>query len=88
MSIIDFDSAVEGVKQLLNRPANDELLELYGLYKQSTAGDNDSTRPGFTDFAGKAKWDAWNKLKGTPQREAQEKYIELANSLINRERTS
>ncbi|MBD8093659.1 acyl-CoA-binding protein [Pseudomonas fluorescens] len=88
MSIIDFDSAVEGVKQLLNRPANDELLELYGLYKQSTVGDNDSTRPGFTDFAGKAKWEAWNKLKGTSQLEAQNRYIELANSLINRDRTS
>ncbi len=88
MSIADFDSAVEAVKRLSKRPADDELVELYGLYKQSTQGDNDSARPGLIDFAGKAKWDAWNKLKGTPQHEAQEKYIELANSLINRESTS
>ncbi|WP_099547915.1 acyl-CoA-binding protein [Pseudomonas sp. 2995-3] len=88
MSIADFDSAVEAVKRLSKRPADDELVELYGLYKQSTQGDNDSARPGFTDFAGKAKWEAWNKLKGTSQREAQNRYIELANSLINRESTS
>jgi diazepam-binding inhibitor (GABA receptor modulating acyl-CoA-binding protein) len=27
-------------------------------------GDVDGKRPGFTDMVGRAKWDAWNGLKG------------------------
>lgn len=39
-------------------------LELYGLFKQGTVGDVDTSRPGLFDLKGKAKWDAWNKQKG------------------------
>jgi diazepam-binding inhibitor (GABA receptor modulating acyl-CoA-binding protein) len=35
-----FEQAAEKVKSLKNRPANDMLLQLYGLYKQATVGDN------------------------------------------------
>uniref|UniRef100_A0A914S4P1 ACB domain-containing protein n=1 Tax=Parascaris equorum TaxID=6256 RepID=A0A914S4P1_PAREQ len=43
-------------------PSNDELLELYGLYKQATVGDNISTKP-WLDLKGRAKWDAWESRK-------------------------
>ncbi|TSD76584.1 acyl-CoA-binding protein [Pseudomonas sp. KBS0710] len=82
MSNLDFDSAVEGVKKLLNRPTSDELNELYGLYKQSTVGENNSAKPSLLDLPAIAKWDAWSKLKGTSQIEAQKRYIELVNRLI------
>ncbi|MCF5547896.1 acyl-CoA-binding protein [Pseudomonas salomonii] len=82
MSNPDFDSAVEGVKKLLKRPTNDETNELYGLFKQSTVGDNNSAKPGLLDRPAIAKWDAWNKLKGTSQIEAQNRYIELVDRLI------
>jgi len=34
------------------------------LYKQATEGDNEAKKPSFTDMVGRAKWDAWEKLKG------------------------
>lgn len=61
----DFIKATEDVKQLGFKPSNDELLELYGLFKQSIIGDNNTPQPGFLDLQGKAKWNAWNKNKGT-----------------------
>ena len=57
-------------------------LKLYGLYKQATHGDCDTTRPGMLDFAGKAKWDAWNGLKGTlSKEEAMAAYIAYVTEL-------
>uniref|UniRef100_A0A8C3FAX2 ACB domain-containing protein n=2 Tax=Chrysemys picta bellii TaxID=8478 RepID=A0A8C3FAX2_CHRPI len=60
----DFDSAAEDVKKLKTRPSDDELKELYGLYKQSTVGDIDTECPGMLDLKAKAKWEAWNLKKG------------------------
>lgn len=82
MSLQDqFDAAVAGSKQLPERPDNMTLLKLYALYKQGSSGDVDGSRPGFTDMVGRAKWDAWNELKGQSQDEAQQSYIELIESL-------
>ncbi|CEG62774.1 Putative Diazepam-binding inhibitor (GABA receptor modulator, acyl-CoA-binding protein) [Rhizopus microsporus] len=58
-----FNTAAEEVKQLSKSPSNDELLELYGLFKQATVGDNTTSKPTF-DLKGRYKWDAWTKLKG------------------------
>ncbi|CAN5883538.1 acyl-CoA-binding protein [soil metagenome] len=56
---------------------NDVLLEMYGLYKQSTTGDVAGSRPGMLDVRGRAKYDAWAKIKGTTKDAAMEKYIAL-----------
>ncbi|ALT76071.1 MULTISPECIES: acyl-CoA-binding protein [unclassified Roseateles] len=82
MSLKDqFDAAVAGSKSLPERPDNMTLLKLYALFKQGSAGDVEGSRPGFTDMVGRAKWDAWNELKGTSQDEAQQSYIDLIESL-------
>lgn len=39
-----------------NRYTSEQKLELYSLYKQATAGDCGTPKPGFLDFGGKAKW--------------------------------
>lgn len=70
------------VQNLQRRPANDELLNLYGLFKQATEGDVTEERPVGFDFKAFAKYDAWNRLKGTSKEEAMKSYIELAKSLI------
>ena len=62
-------------------PDNMTLLKIYALYKQATAGDVDGKRPGFTDMVGRAKWDAWNELKGKSGDEAKQEYIDLIESL-------
>lgn len=36
--------------------SQDDLLELYGLYKQSTCGQCDTFRPSFFDIKGRSKW--------------------------------
>ncbi len=77
----EFEQASERVKQLEQRPDNDTLLKLYALYKQGAEGDVSGERPGFFDFVGVAKYEAWEKLKGTDQEEAMKRYIELVDSL-------
>lgn len=76
-----FESAVAGSRNLSERPDNATLLKLYGLYKQATAGDNTEKKPGFSDMVGRAKWDAWNGLKGTSGEDAMQQYIDLVDSL-------
>ncbi len=72
-----FEAAVANSKNLSERPDNATLLQLYALYKQGTAGDNEDKKPGFTDMVGRAKWDAWNKVKGTSEKDAMQQYIDL-----------
>lgn len=83
MSDLDtaFQAAVAQSKQLSERPDNATLLKIYGLYKQATVGDNGETKPGFSDLVGRAKWDAWNALKGTAPDDAKQKYVDLISEL-------
>ena len=76
-----FDAAVAQSKNLSERPDNVTLLQIYALYKQASAGDNAEKKPSFSDMVGRAKWDAWNKLKGTEQDAARQQYIDLIASL-------
>jgi acyl-CoA-binding protein len=80
-----FEEAVANSKSLSQKPDNNTLLKIYSLYKQSTAGDVQGSRPGFTDFVGRAKFDAWSKLKGTPQDEAMQQYVDVINRLQGKE---
>ena len=76
-----FEAAAANSKNLSERPDNGTLLKIYGLYKQATAGDNTEKKPGFGDMVGRAKWDAWNGLKGTSTDDAMQQYIDLIESL-------
>jgi len=76
-----FEAAAQAATQLPQRPDNDTLLKLYACYKQASAGDVQGKRPGFTDFAGRAKYDAWKKLKGMPRDVAMKRYIKLVEKL-------
>lgn len=68
-------------KSLPERPDNMTLLKIYALYKQGSSGDAQGERPGFTDMVGRAKFDAWNALKGTSQEDAMQQYIDLIEEL-------
>ena len=76
-----FDQAILDSKNLSERPDNATLLKLYALYKQGSAGDNAEKKPGFGDMVARAKWDAWDKIKGTSQDAAMQQYIELIQEL-------
>jgi diazepam-binding inhibitor (GABA receptor modulating acyl-CoA-binding protein) len=75
MPSAEFESAVARVKTLTESPSNESLLELYALFKQATVGDNNTEEPGFFDFRGKAKWDAWTAKNGMSSEEAEKEYI-------------
>ncbi len=76
-----FEAAVANSKNLSERPDNATLLKIYALYKQATAGDNTEKKPSFSDMVGRAKWDAWEKLKGTGADEAKQQYVDLIAAL-------
>ena len=76
-----FETAVDEVQQLPAKPDNDTLLQIYSLYKQSTKGDVTGKRPGMLDFVGRAKFDAWAKLKGRSNDQAMQDYIDLVQRL-------
>jgi diazepam-binding inhibitor (GABA receptor modulator, acyl-CoA-binding protein) len=76
-----FDAAAADSKNLSERPDNATLLKIYALYKQGSIGDNAEKKPGFGDMVGRAKWDAWNGLKGTSADDAMQQYVDLIESL-------
>ena len=76
-----FEAAVADSKTLPERPDNQTMLKMYGLYKQATSGDASGTRPGFTDMVGRAKWDTWNEVKGTSSENAMKQYVSLVEDL-------
>ena len=76
-----FQKAAKDVLGLSERPDNDTMLRLYALYKQGSEGDVSGPKPGFFDFVGTAKYEAWAKLKGTAQEDAQKKYVDLVKKL-------
>lgn len=76
-----FESAVARSKDLTKRPSNEELLQLYALFKQSTEGDVTGDRPGGFDFKAIAKYDAWEEIKGKAKDEAKKEYISLVEKL-------
>ena len=76
-----FELAAMTAKSLPVRPDNETLLRLYALYKQGSSGDVSGEKPGFFDFVGLAKFEAWEKLKGTSKEDARAQYCHLVDSL-------
>ena len=76
-----FQKAAQEVMSLADRPDNYTMLRLYGLYKQGSEGDASGPKPGFFDFVGTAKYEAWEKLAGTPPEDAMKKYVDLVKKL-------
>jgi len=80
MSSPKFDKAVKIVQGLPKegriQPSQADQLYFYARYKQATIGDVNTKRPGMMDFVGKAKWDAWNEIKGMSKNDAMEEYVD------------
>jgi acyl-CoA-binding protein len=76
-----FESASTAAKSLPERPDDSTMLQLYALFKQGSSGDVEGSKPGFFDFVGVAKYEAWEKLSGMAQEEAQQQYVELVKKL-------
>ncbi|OHX11341.1 acyl-CoA-binding protein [Chromobacterium sphagni] len=77
-----FTQAQADVKTLSERPDNQTLLQLYALFKQATEGDASGERPGMMDFINRAKFDAWEKLKGQSADDAMQGYVDVVKRLL------
>lgn len=78
-----FAQAQADVKTLAERPDNQTLLQLYALFKQATDGDVQGERPGMMDFINRAKYDAWDKIKGMSVEDAMQGYVDVVNKLMS-----
>jgi acyl-CoA-binding protein len=78
---LNFEKAAEAAKSLPERPDDQTMLRLYALYKQGSSGDVQGSKPGFFDFVGAAKYEAWEKLRGTSQDDARKQYVDLVRKL-------
>jgi len=78
-----FDDAVNYIQTAEGdfKPSNEMKLEFYALYKQATEGDVSGKRPGMMDFVGRAKYDAWDKLKGMSKEDAMQQYVDKLESV-------
>ena len=77
-----FEKAAKDVTKAKTDPGNDLKLRLYANFKQATDGDVAGDKPGFTDFVGRAKYDAWAKLKGMSNDDAMTAYIKLVDRVM------
>jgi diazepam-binding inhibitor (GABA receptor modulating acyl-CoA-binding protein) len=84
MTISNFEEAKNLTQQFTSKPSNEDLLKLYGLYKQATEGDNKTERPGGFDFKAAAKYNSWLNFKGTSKENAEASYISLVEELASK----
>uniref|UniRef100_A0A8C6Y462 Acyl-CoA-binding domain-containing protein 6 n=1 Tax=Naja naja TaxID=35670 RepID=A0A8C6Y462_NAJNA len=76
-----FERAVQRVPMLVAAAGKDQLLYLYARYKQVKCGRCNVPKPGFFDFEGKQKWEAWKALGDTSLEQAMREYIDAVKKL-------
>ena len=77
-----FEEATANSKNLIEKPSNEVLLQLYSLYKQASIGDVNTEPPSNPfDFVNKAKHDAWASLNGKTKETAMQEYVDLVNKI-------
>ncbi|KAF8843690.1 acyl-CoA-binding protein [Paxillus ammoniavirescens] len=76
-----FDKAVAYVKNLPEdgpyQPDQDTKLNYYANFKQATEGDVNVAKPGVFSLVARAKWNAWDAVKGRSKEDAQKEYVKL-----------
>jgi diazepam-binding inhibitor (GABA receptor modulating acyl-CoA-binding protein) len=78
----EFRQSASRIKSRDTMPSDEDLLILYGLYKQATQGDCTIPQPWKVQVEPRARWDAWFKNHGMYRQTAMEKYIEKVNELL------
>lgn len=76
-----FTKATQQVQRTHDKLLPNDLLELYGLYKQATQGKCNTSKPGLFSMQARAKWSAWNDLGDMPSDKAKQFYIEKLQQL-------
>lgn len=77
-----FEQAQKDVHTLSRKPEAADLLDLYAFFKQAGEGDVKGERPGMLNITARLKYDAWEKLKGMAQAEAEAAYVKKVQDLM------
>ena len=77
-----FIEAAESVRSIFVTLENETQLQLYGLYKQSTVGDVNTSQPWAINVVGRSKWDAWKAFEGFPKESAARTYVYVVSNLL------
>lgn len=74
-----FDEKVAAVRDATIdfKPDNTQKLKLYAFYKQATDGDVKGECPSIINMVERAKWQAWNAVKGMSKDKAMEGYLKV-----------
>ncbi|XP_053103087.1 acyl-CoA-binding domain-containing protein 6 isoform X2 [Hemicordylus capensis] len=78
---VQFERAAQRAPVLAATAAKEQLLYLYARYKQVKCGSCNTPKPGFFDFEGKQKWEAWKALGDKPPEQAMQEYIATVKKL-------
>lgn len=76
-----FNRAADYLQHLVNKLDSNQLLEFYGLYKQSTVGPCNTSKPGIFSMQARAKWNAWNDLGLMNKEFAMRTYVTKLNDI-------
>ena len=80
-----FELSAKMIKMVKKSPTNEEMLKLYGLYKQATIGDCNIAEPNkLFNYKENTKWNSWNSQKGLTKLDAMSKYSDIAIKLIDK----
>ncbi len=80
-----FEKAAQDVLKHVKQLSDEKKLEIYGLYKQATIGDINIDEPKMLDLKAKAKWKAWNAVKGKDKETAKAEYVSIVLTLLPEE---
>ncbi|XP_062412272.1 acyl-CoA-binding domain-containing protein 6 [Sardina pilchardus] len=76
-----FEIAAERLQDIVQTASREQLLYLYARYKQVKNGRCDAAKPGFFDFEGQRKWQAWRQLADMSAEQAMQEYVSCVKSL-------
>lgn len=77
-----YNVAVSTSKTLKQKPSNEELLRMYGMFKYVKEGNATGTAPSFIwDANGNYKWHEWKKYDGRVVDDVREEYIAYVGTL-------
>lgn len=79
-----FNLSVNMVKNLKKKPTNEEMLTLYGFYKQALIGNCNIDEPNKIYIKDYGKWKYWNNLKNISKNDAMASYSDLTLELIDK----
>ncbi|MFN7094323.1 MAG: acyl-CoA-binding protein [Burkholderiales bacterium] len=75
----EFEKMVNAVREATIdfTPTNAQKLKLYAFYKQATEGEVTGECPSIINMIERAKWQAWNAIKGMSKEQAMQGYLKV-----------